>query len=205
MEQRRGIWLALLVAFAALSWWLALAGPDPGADTLAAEAIEPPPPAAAPPEPPAPSQPIAPSPPPKSPEPLPDPQPSPAVAARAPEPTDSIAPIPPDTRGFVEALESRFQSDPRDSAASEIENKLRRMFRGPRMPAGMLKSVLCRQAVCKLDIHWLPAYDPVYRQVMAVLTGDNAKFLATRATAPDERGAVQVEAYWLRAAAKLPE
>lgn len=207
MKERRGIWIALVVAFAIASWWLALAGPDRDDDALATDLSEPPPPAAEPPPRPAPAPaPVPAIPEPEAPEPAPaPPAPQTAVAKRVPEPTDSIIPIPPDTRGFVDALEGRFNEDPRDSGATEVETWLRKLFQGPRMPAGMLKSVLCRQTVCKLEIQWIPPYDPVYRHVMAQLIGDNAKFLATRAGPPDDRGAIQVEAFWIRAAAKAQD
>jgi hypothetical protein len=203
MKQRRGLWITVVVAIAVLSWWLALVRPAREDETLAAQTDVPPAPVAPPPAPARP--PSAPEPEPPS-ELEPEPEPPPVAAAvRAPEPTDSIEPIPPDTRGFIEALESRFENDPRDSGATEVETQLRRMFRGPRMPASLLKAVLCRESVCKLDVSWHPLHDPMYRHVMAQLTGDNAKFVATRAGPVDDRGAIPVEVYWLRAKPNLPE
>ncbi|HKP61247.1 MAG TPA: hypothetical protein VJV78_31180 [Polyangiales bacterium] len=188
MKRRPAVLLALLVSFLLLSWWLALDAPDAVEDPLAAAEPPPPPPAAG-----AQTVPVSKS------EPVPESpsQPSPPSAA-PPPPQAPEAPIPPDTRGFVDALQGRFDNDPRDSAAGESENALRKYYRGPRMPAGLLRSVICRQSVCKLDLHWTAEHDEAYRDAIEFLADGNAKMVATRAAAPDKHGAVEVEAYWVR-------
>jgi hypothetical protein len=204
------LWVVLAFIAAILMWWLALSSPERNEEPVAAAAIEPAPivpapaPARAPAVEPAPVAP-APAPPPP---PSPTPEPPPVASDQTPTVPDPLAdhvPVPPDTRGFIDALEERFQKDPRDSAATEVESSLRKLFRGPRMPAGLLRSVLCRQSVCKLEIYYVPQHDVFYHGIMAKLGADNAKFLATRAGEADARGGIRVEAYWLRQYATLPE
>jgi hypothetical protein len=188
MKRRNAVLLALLVGFALLSWWLALDTPDTPEDPLATPERPPAPPSAAVPSAPiAELQPRAPAPAPAAPA---APDPPPAAAARIP--------IAPDTRGFIDALQTRFEADPRDSAAGETEIAIRKLYRAPNMPDGLLRTVLCRKSVCKLDLHWSVEHDEAYREVLDYLADDNAKNIATRARDPDKNGTVEVEAYWIR-------
>ncbi|HTU62250.1 MAG TPA: hypothetical protein VMF89_27515, partial [Polyangiales bacterium] len=59
--------------------------------------------------------------------------------------------------GPVEALEAAFASEPRDSNATEPESLIQTAFRRPEVPNGLLKSVLCRRSVCKVETRWTPA------------------------------------------------
>jgi hypothetical protein len=196
MKRRNGVLLALLVGFALLSWWLALDSPNSGDDTLAA-AEDLPPPAAAPSR--RAENPADPARPASQPAPAPAAPPHPPAAApNAPRPAAEQAPIPPDTRGFVDALQARFDADPRDANASQTETDIRKLYRAPRMPDGILRSVVCRQSVCRLDLHWSADNDEAYRDVLDYLANDNAKFIATRARPQDKYGTVEVEAYWIR-------
>jgi hypothetical protein len=137
--------------------------------------------------------------PPPAPEPV---QPKPSVATpeqAAPEPRAAV-PMPPDTRGFVDALAENFDGDQPSADAREHELWLRGLFTEAGSPPELLRSVVCRQAFCKLELRWTAQHDAPYRRVMDELGAVNAKFLATRAGEPDASGAVLVSAYVARAA-----
>jgi hypothetical protein len=201
-SSRRPFVIAALVVLAALLWWLALSrrdGPDDALPGLGKGPVElspfAGPRAPTPPGAPRDTEPI---------EPVEPVEPSPAVPAppaeEAVEQPMAAAPIPPDTRGFVDALAQSFDGAPRASDAGAIEGSIRRLFRGDDVPSGMLRAVLCRQAVCKLELRWTAEHDAAYQRAMNELISGNAKNLATRAEEPDQSGAVRVDAYWLRAA-----
>jgi hypothetical protein len=205
LNGRTRVWLVASGVFAVLFWWLALASPDEADDARAAAPVPAPParqPSAATPPasltaqhravPPAAEAMIAPV-----------ALPSPAVETntkRAPN-----APIPPDTRGFIDAIQGRYEQDARDRDASRIEAALQKFFRGSKLPASAFRAVVCRQAVCKLELYWRPEYDGSYRSALDELAGGNAKLVATRAEQPDKNGGVSVDAYWLRVLGTLPE
>jgi hypothetical protein len=115
------------------------------------------------------------------------------------------APIPPDTRGFIDAIQGRYEQDARDGNAAFVEAALQKFFRASELPAGALRRVVCRQAVCKLELYWRPEYDRPYRSALDELAAGNAKLIATRAEQPDKHGGVFVDAYWLRVLGTLPE
>jgi hypothetical protein len=112
--------------------------------------------------------------------PEPDPQPAPAepaappTAPTAPAPTEPAAPAapaaparpaepppeaqlpPPEKTGPVDELKARFASEPRDSSAGALEKHVEAAFRNDDVPAGLLKSVLCRRTVCRVETRWAP-------------------------------------------------
>lgn len=197
MRSRRPMRIGALIALAAVLWWLALDRrvlPDEPQATPSPERAAPrqavaAPPAQAPEEP---AQQAA-------------PEPSKSVAAPAPpapEPSQPPAagPIPPDTRGFVAALEEVYESSPRASNAGKSEAELVRLFRSEGGSAELLRSVLCREHVCRLELRWTPASAGLYERALEELTAGNAKNLATRAEQPDASGGVSVEVFWRRAA-----
>jgi hypothetical protein len=197
--RRKVVWFAALIGCALLFWWLALAGPDRAEESsvvevpkgVSREAHASKVPSAAPPTaavapaatPPEVTQPAPATPPPEPPSP----------AERGP-----TVPIPPDTRGFVDAIQERYERDTRDRAAGEYEKALHTMFRGPDLPADLLRSVACRQSVCKLEVYWRAEYDAPYRRLVDDLAAGNAKMVATRVEGPDKAGGVPVDLYWLR-------
>jgi hypothetical protein len=117
----------------------------------------------------------------------------------APEP-HAAAPVPPDTRGFVDALAQLWDGESHDTSAADDERWLRGLFARAASPPGMVRSIVCRRSVCKLELHWTAQHDAPYRKVMDELGAVNAKFLATRAGEPEPGGAVPVSAYVARAA-----
>ena len=58
--------------------------------------------------------------------------------------------------GPVEELKQRYESEPRDSAAAEVDPLLRAAFEDPHLSPPLLRSVLCRATVCKLELNWSP-------------------------------------------------
>jgi hypothetical protein len=87
-------------------------------------------------------------------EPAPPPQAPPAEQA-APTAADQIPA--PERTGPVEELKAAFESEPRDSNATEAESAIQAAFRRPEVPSGLVKSVLCRTSVCKVETRWTPA------------------------------------------------
>jgi hypothetical protein len=202
-------WIAMSLVFTILFWWLALADPDEAEDVTAAvstpTAPAPQPSAAAPPaETSLTAQhraaPVMPT---KAASAV-------SVASPSPAPETSVergpeAPIPPDTRGFIDAIAGRYEEDSRDRDAAKVEAALQKHFHGSQLPASALRSVVCRKSVCKLELYWRPEYDRPYRSTLDELAGGNAKLIATRAEQPDKHGGVSVDAYWLRVLGTLPE
>lgn len=200
--------LAGIALLAIALWWLALGGRKPASEPAAYVLVEEPPPQGAVP-PPSAAKPVPAAPQPARSEPAspavsPDPPAKPAAATADPAPPAKKGPIPPDTRGFLDALRGRFDNEPRDSGASEVENRIRRMFNAEGMPAGMLRNVLCRELVCRLELHWTPEHDEPYRATLNTMMGGNAKTMATDASPVDANGEVDVKAYWRRMLDNLP-
>lgn len=90
-----------------------------------------------------------------------DPAP-PTPAAEPHEPTAApsqpdVSPLPPPERtGPVDELKARFEKEPRDSSAGALEKHIEAAFRTSDVPAGLLKSVLCRRTVCRVQTRWTP-------------------------------------------------
>jgi hypothetical protein len=187
-----------LIAFAIVFGWLSLAQPDEAEDLTPPP--NPPPPAAA--AAPAASslttqhraaRPVA--------EPAPAPKLDPAAPSpEAPEPQPQPGPIPPDTRGFfIDAIQNNYEQAARESDAAGVEAGLRAFLRERDLPASAVRSVLCRKAICKLELYWRPEYDARYRSALDDLANGNAKAVATRADDVDKNGGVSVDVYWVRA------
>jgi hypothetical protein len=181
--------LLLLVA-AALLWWLGLSDPGvPQSVHTAGELSEPVPE-------PEPARPVEP----KAIKPV-----APAVVVTPKPVPGTVAPTapplivqPPDTRGFVDALQQRFEADQPDDQASRAEAALRQVLHDAGAPAGLEQSIVCRRILCKLELHWMAGDDAAYHRVVERLMGDNAKFFATRPRSVDATGGILVDAYWVR-------
>jgi hypothetical protein len=213
----RNLWLTIgLVLGAAAIWWAVLWGPaEPDAEELAATAPVADQPAAAPTppasprphEPTEPHMPIEPTAPPDnapSADPAPSPQAPPAQRA-APAAADQIPP--PERTGPVEELKAAFESEPRDSNASEPETVIQAAFRRPEVPSGLVKSVLCRTSVCKVETRWTPAgaagFMGAFMTLVAAPEGaSNRKFGPEIAVAPegapDANGELSIDVYLKR-------
>jgi hypothetical protein len=203
--RRKVVWFAALIACALLLWWLALAAPDRADESSVVEVPNRAPrevaaskvPSAAPP-----TAAVAPAA--TAPEATPSAPATPPAEPPRPAERGPAVPIPPDTRGFVDAIQERYERDTRDRAAGDYENALHTMFRGPDLPAGLLRSVACRQSVCKLEVYWRAEYDAPYRRLVDDLAAGNAKMVATRVEGPDKAGGVPVDLYWLRGLSEPP-
>ncbi|HKP62172.1 MAG TPA: hypothetical protein VJV78_35815 [Polyangiales bacterium] len=149
--------LLIFVVGAAVVWWVATldpgaepddAGPEPAAAATSSEAPVAPP-AAPSPAPAAPAEPAPPASPAANTEatakPSAEPQPSPEVEI----------PVPPRS-GPVEELQRLFEREPRASSGARFEAAIEEKFRRPEVKAGLLKSVMCRTTVCRIETRWSP-------------------------------------------------
>ena len=104
----------------------------------------PPPPAAAPPAA------YEPAP---APEPEPEPAPAPPAARVEVKPRQLPDQIQGD-QGPVAEYRAQFQSEPRNSSAIEVESALRGAFQPADGAPDLIKSVLCRQTICRIEMRW---------------------------------------------------
>jgi hypothetical protein len=65
-------------------------------------------------------------------------------------------PSAPQRSGPVDALQQAFASEPRASSAVSAESAIEASFRRAEVPRTLLKSVLCRSTVCKVETRWSP-------------------------------------------------
>ncbi|HKP55361.1 MAG TPA: hypothetical protein VJV78_01495 [Polyangiales bacterium] len=90
------------------------------------------------------------------PAPEPEPEPAPAPAADPPAPVkprqlpDQIQ----GDQGPVAEYRAQFQSEPRNSTAIEVESALRGAFQPADGAPDLIKSVLCRQTICRIEMRW---------------------------------------------------
>lgn len=148
-----------MVAAAALAWSLVIRTPDDDVSPDSSPAIgtdfqvEPEPAQADPqredPRPTAPSEPT-----PAPAEPAPAPPQAPEQAQAAPETRTHLSA--PERTGPLGELRALYQSEPRNSTAPDAESKIAEVFRNPDFPGGLVKSVLCRTTVCKVETRWTP-------------------------------------------------
>ena len=153
---RNALAVGAIVLVGALLWTV-IAWPAPG-DDAALEPLsfeEPAPTATAPP--PAAAAPVAPAEEPAAVPPLQaapatvEPPPLPAAEQAAPEQADMFAVV----QGPADEYRRSYESEPRDSAASDVEATIRAAFSHPGDDApGMFKSVLCRQTICRIELNY---------------------------------------------------
>ncbi|HKU41286.1 MAG TPA: hypothetical protein VJR89_24150 [Polyangiales bacterium] len=80
---------------------------------------------------------------------------APKASAESPANTDSEIPTPVRV-GPVDELKRAFESEPRASGAARFEAVIEAQFRRAETPAGLLKSVICRTTVCRVETRWSP-------------------------------------------------
>jgi hypothetical protein len=78
-------------------------------------------------------------------EPSAEPQASPEVEIPVPE-----------RSGPVDELQRAFEHEPRASSGARFEAAIEEQFRRPEVRAGLLKSVICRTTVCRIETRWSP-------------------------------------------------
>lgn len=130
------------------------------------------------------------------------------TTATQPAPEGSAALPPPRASGPVAELKQAFEEEPRDSAAHDPELRIESEFRRSDIAPGTLRSALCRQSVCKVEVLWTPERATSF---MAAFTRLSADFDPGMAIDPhDMAGApqqLQVDVYLPRrgARAKAPD
>jgi hypothetical protein len=159
----------------------------------APSAVPDPPPASAPPAKPAPpaAEPSVSAPPPK-----------PAT----PSPPPPVAEIPPPrTEGPVAESIQLYATEPRGSDSSTLEARIEQAFRRPEVPRELLKSVICRQTVCKVEVRWTPERVVGYMGAfMDLIREFDSKQMAISPGTRDASGVLPVDVYLRRIAPTNP-
>lgn len=100
--------------------------------------------------------------PPEAPDPLAAPEapgapeaPAPAEAKTAVEDVADLPP--PEKTGPVDELKQAFAREPRASSARVLEKEIEAAFKDDNVPPELLKGVLCRTTVCRVEVEWTPA------------------------------------------------
>jgi hypothetical protein len=163
---------------------------------------------AAPAAPPAIAAPLPASAPPSKPAP---PAAEPSVSAAQPKPdTTSRAPgvgeiAPPRAEGPVDESMQLYATEPRASDASNLEARIQQAFRRPEVPPELLKSVICRQTVCKVEVRWNPERVVGYMGAfMDLIREFDSRQMAVSPGTRDPNGVVPVDVYLRRSAPTNP-
>jgi hypothetical protein len=121
---------------------------------------------------------------------------SPAPSAALPNEEDTFV----RPRGPLAEYKQRFENEPRDSAASDLEDRMRAAFLPGDAAPELFKSVLCRESICRLELRYHPSRLGAY---VAAFTRMSPNFERALASEPNgEAGADQVrviEVYLRRA------
>jgi hypothetical protein len=126
---------------------------------------------------------------------------SPPQAPSAPqEPSEDLVPIPPpEASGPVAELKQAFAKEPRDSAAQLPESQIQGEFRKSDISPTLLKSVLCRKTVCKVETLWSPERAESFMAAFMRLSTDFSSEFGPLAldphAAPDIRQERQIDVY----------
>lgn len=188
--QQRWLVVALGVGMAGLSWAILIwptdepSAPLPTAGDAAPPALAAPPSAAAR---------ARPEPEVQAPEPARTGQDLAKPAAPSAEPAEA-PPLFAHDMGPVDERKARFASEPRDSAASDAETRLREAFKITDSSEPLLRSVLCRTRVCKLELQLRADQLGAYVAAMTRITQHFDKQLAVTRTA-EQPGRVSLEVY----------
>ena len=149
----------------AVGLWLVLAWPASQSDTpesALAEGSASPAPTIAPPPAAEAAQLAAPSAPAEPASPAGEATPQPLAAAA---PTVAADPISTD-KGPVAEYRERFESEPRDRIAPEYEKHIAGAFAASSAAPGLLKSVVCRETICKVELRWNREHQRPYMQAI---------------------------------------
>jgi hypothetical protein len=119
-------------------------------------------------------------------------KPSASPAAEAPS---NHAP-PPKAEGPVDEYKTKYEHEPRDSTAQAAESAVQSAFRQPDVPPGLFKSVLCRQTICKIEVHWAEDRAPGYMAgLMRVFSSVGQKMAFEPLGGPDATGNYELNVY----------
>lgn len=179
MTTRHGLLLGASIFVCALLWVL-VAWPVPSGSTEPTPSR--PPPATPPPEPERqPEVTATHEPPPRA-----DPEPPPPQAAPDEPPQTEpsmfvVNQLFAEPRGPIEEFRQQYAAEPRDSAASDVERTVRNAFDPEHASSQLLRSVLCRQTICRIEVRWTERELGNYVAAMGRMSGD---FDQTIAAAP---------------------
>jgi len=111
----------------------------------------------------------------------PPPSSTPPAAQNAPE--DQVE-LFDEVRGPLEELKRRFEHEPRDSAASDAESTIRAAFEPEQAHEQLLRSVLCRSTICRIELRWSSAKLGAYVAAMGRMSVRFAPEFASTVAAP---------------------
>jgi hypothetical protein len=102
-------------------------------------------------------------------------------------------------QGPVAEYRAKYESEPRDYAAGEVESLLRKSFLDSADAAELIKSVSCRETICKMEMRWKMER---MRSYIAGVNRVGKSFKLPLALSPvspaDGRGIRLVEVYMMR-------
>jgi hypothetical protein len=200
---KRGVWLAVAVGAAALALWLALGWSGDGREVDAGATIDQPGDSALQPEPAGAA----------AAEPTPQASPSakaesaaapvaPAAAAAAHSSSwDTNSFPPPSVMGELDKLKGAYEHEPRDSNVGKVEAELTAQFHTKEATPSVLKSLLCRQTVCRAVVDWSRERLPQYlASLMQLHMGTGRQLAVEPIGTTDAAGHQEVHVYITRAA-----
>jgi hypothetical protein len=122
---------------------------------------------------------------------------SPSQPPAAPQQPEDPAPLPPpEPSGPIAELKKAFEKEPRDSAARLPEARIESEFIRSDITPGLLKSVLCRKSVCKVEVLWTPERAIAFMSAFTRLSADFEPDIALDPHGPaDARQELQVDVY----------
>ncbi len=117
------------------------------------------------------------------------------------ERADDPAPAPPPAAaGPAGVLRHAFETEPRDPLwATDTEARLKAMAGGGDLPAELLQSAACRNAVCRIELRWTAERATAYDSFSDALHQQFGGELGVEPVgAPDDKGQEQVNLYVTR-------
>jgi hypothetical protein len=116
---------------------------------------------------------------------------------------DTQAPVtaspPPRPEGPIAELKQAFETEPRDSAAADVESAVQRAVRELGLTPSLFTSVLCRATVCRLQLRWQPERATQYAMLMTRFVDEFQGHPAVEPGASaDPEGTLPLDVYWRR-------
>jgi hypothetical protein len=102
-------------------------------------------------------------------------------------------------QGPVAEYRALYESEPRDFAAAEVEATLRTAFLEPRGGKDLVRSISCRETICKLELRWSMQRRRTYMEGVRLSLPNFRQPLAMSPVGPpDGNGVRTVELYMKR-------
>jgi hypothetical protein len=108
----------------------------------------------------------------------------PPPEAPASAPPEAVPDVFDEVRGPLDELRRRFEHEPRDSAASDAESTIRAAFAPEQAHGELLRSVLCRATICRIELRWTASKLGNYVAAMGRLSVSFAPDFASTAAGP---------------------